>query len=165
MCLLRRPGLVKGAWSVEEDENLVTLIGQGFANWSELATHTPGRTAKQVILWSLLCRYRWNPFGCQPLNLDVSHEIYNSTIMGFVLKLVWKPKGVLTFFSASYFSNNASGNIVRWWYNRPIIAPRPNRCHHPPMLPAWLTCRFLLLGRSQSGCSAESAGVTTWTLA
>lgn len=43
-----RPGLVKGAWSLEEDENLVTLIGQGFTNWSELASHTPGRTAKQV---------------------------------------------------------------------------------------------------------------------
>lgn len=47
---LRRPGLVKGAWSVEEDENLVTLIGQCFGNWSELAAHTPGRTAKQVRL-------------------------------------------------------------------------------------------------------------------
>lgn len=33
---------------MEEDENLVTLIAQGFTNWSELATHTPGRTAKQV---------------------------------------------------------------------------------------------------------------------
>lgn len=43
-----RPGLVKGAWSMEEDENLVNLIGQGFTNWSELAVHTPGRTAKQV---------------------------------------------------------------------------------------------------------------------
>lgn len=39
---------MKGAWSLEEDENLVTLIAQGFTNWSELATHTPGRTAKQV---------------------------------------------------------------------------------------------------------------------
>lgn len=42
-----RPGLVKGAWSVEEDEKLVALIGQGFSNWSELAANT-GRTAKQV---------------------------------------------------------------------------------------------------------------------
>lgn len=38
---------MKGAWSVEEDEKLVTLIGQGFSNWSELAANT-GRTAKQV---------------------------------------------------------------------------------------------------------------------
>ncbi|CAN0519602.1 unnamed protein product, partial [Ectocarpus sp. 12 AP-2014] len=41
-----RPGLVKGAWGVEEDKKLVTLIGQGFNNWSELAANT-GRTAKQ----------------------------------------------------------------------------------------------------------------------
>eukprot|EP00903_Cladosiphon_okamuranus_P008416 g8092.t1 len=46
-----RPGLVKGAWNAEEDEKLVTLIGQGFSNWSELAANT-GRTAKQ-------CRERW----------------------------------------------------------------------------------------------------------
>lgn len=57
-----RPGLVKGAWSVEEDENLVALIGQGFSNWSELATHTPGRTAKQ-------CRERW----CHHLDPSVNH--------------------------------------------------------------------------------------------
>ncbi|CAM9515797.1 unnamed protein product, partial [Sphacelaria rigidula] len=57
-----RPGLVKGAWSVEEDENLVALIGRGFSNWSELATHTPGRTAKQ-------CRERW----CHHLDPSVNH--------------------------------------------------------------------------------------------
>ncbi|CAM9151684.1 unnamed protein product, partial [Laminaria digitata] len=57
-----RPGLVKGAWSLEEDENLVTLIAQGFTNWSELATHTPGRTAKQ-------CRERW----CHHLDPSVNH--------------------------------------------------------------------------------------------
>lgn len=45
-----RPGLIKGAWSVEEDENLMRLIGQGFSTWSELASHTPGRTAKQVTI-------------------------------------------------------------------------------------------------------------------
>lgn len=57
-----RPGLVKGAWSVEEDENLVTLIGLGFSTWSELASHTPGRTAKQ-------CRERW----CHHLDPSVNH--------------------------------------------------------------------------------------------
>lgn len=62
MCL-RRPGLVKGAWSVEEDENLVTLIGQGFGNWSELAAHTPGRTAKQVRLCGECFVV---VFGCHP---------------------------------------------------------------------------------------------------
>lgn len=57
-----RPGLVKGAWSMEEDENLVKLIGEGFSNWSELASHTPGRTAKQ-------CRERW----CHHLDPSVNH--------------------------------------------------------------------------------------------
>ncbi|CAM9178663.1 unnamed protein product, partial [Hapterophycus canaliculatus] len=46
-----RPGLVKGAWSVEEDDKLVHLIEQGFSSWSALAANT-GRTAKQ-------CRERW----------------------------------------------------------------------------------------------------------
>ncbi|CAM9662353.1 unnamed protein product [Scytosiphon promiscuus] len=46
-----RPGLVKGAWSVEEDDKLVRLIEQGFSSWSALAANT-GRTAKQ-------CRERW----------------------------------------------------------------------------------------------------------
>lgn len=58
---------MKGAWSLEEDENLVTLIAQGFTNWSELATHTPGRTAKQVGLRErikgMFCRVRPSIFS------------------------------------------------------------------------------------------------------
>ncbi|CAN0465059.1 unnamed protein product, partial [Ectocarpus sp. 12 AP-2014] len=57
-----RPGLVKGAWGVEEDKKLVMLIGQGFNNWSELAANT-GRTAKQ-------CRERW----CHHLDPSVRHS-------------------------------------------------------------------------------------------
>ncbi|CAM9663353.1 unnamed protein product, partial [Ectocarpus sp. 13 AM-2016] len=57
-----RPGLVKGAWGVEEDKKLVMLIGQGFKNWSELAANT-GRTAKQ-------CRERW----CHHLDPSVRHS-------------------------------------------------------------------------------------------
>ncbi len=41
------PGLVKGPWSGEEDENLVALMAKGFSGWTELAANTR-RTAKQV---------------------------------------------------------------------------------------------------------------------
>ncbi|CAM9544074.1 unnamed protein product [Discosporangium mesarthrocarpum] len=47
-----RPGLVKGQWSAEEDEQLVKLVGQGFKNWGALSENLSGRTSKQ-------CRERW----------------------------------------------------------------------------------------------------------
>lgn len=48
-----KPGLVKGAWSEDEDaalRHIVQLVAKG--NWVGVAEHIPGRTAKQ-------CRERW----------------------------------------------------------------------------------------------------------
>ncbi len=47
------PGLVKGAWTKEEDDVLCQLVKQqGPKNWSSIATHLNGRIGKQ-------CRERW----------------------------------------------------------------------------------------------------------
>jgi len=47
------PGLVKGAWTQEEDEALCRLVeNHGPKNWSTIATHLNGRIGKQ-------CRERW----------------------------------------------------------------------------------------------------------
>ncbi|CAD8105232.1 unnamed protein product [Paramecium primaurelia] len=48
------PDLVKGPWTQEEDELLVTLVvGYGPKNWSQIAKHLPGRIGKQ-------CRERFH---------------------------------------------------------------------------------------------------------
>ena len=57
-----QPGLVKGHWTDDEDELLMSLVtrpGMGVNSWVAIAAHIPGRTAKQ-------CRERWS------LNLDPS---------------------------------------------------------------------------------------------
>ncbi|KAA8497935.1 Transcription factor MYB3R-5 [Porphyridium purpureum] len=47
------PELVKGTWSVEEDDKLRMLVGQyGCSKWSVIAKYLPGRIGKQ-------CRERW----------------------------------------------------------------------------------------------------------
>ncbi|RQM26432.1 hypothetical protein B5M09_004760 [Aphanomyces astaci] len=50
-----KPGLLKGAWSAEEDDVLRTLMtkfGVGNIRWADVANHIQGRTGKQ-------CRERW----------------------------------------------------------------------------------------------------------
>lgn len=43
-----KPGLIKGPWTHEEDEQLRQLFGQlGEKRWSEIAKHLPGRLGKQ----------------------------------------------------------------------------------------------------------------------
>ena len=46
-----KPGLKKGHWTEEED-NLLRQYHDKCANWAQVATFIPGRTAKQ-------CRERW----------------------------------------------------------------------------------------------------------
>eukprot|EP00045_Choanoeca_perplexa_P012334 m.134099 g.134099 ORF g.134099 m.134099 type:complete len:498 (-) comp15970_c0_seq4:151-1644(-) len=47
-------GVVKGAWTAEEDRLVVELVGRyGPKKWSAIATHLPGRIGKQ-------CRERWH---------------------------------------------------------------------------------------------------------
>jgi hypothetical protein len=52
-----KPGLVKGPWSIQEDQLLHHLVHKGFKNWGKLSKYVPGRTSKQ-------CRERW----CQHLD-------------------------------------------------------------------------------------------------
>ena len=42
------PELVKGPWTIEEDQTLLRLVKQyGAKNWSHIAKHLPGRIGKQ----------------------------------------------------------------------------------------------------------------------
>lgn len=43
---------MKGQWSREEDELLISLMNEEHQNWGSLSTRIPGRTSKQ-------CRERW----------------------------------------------------------------------------------------------------------
>ena len=47
-----RPGLVKGRWTSDEDNTIVSCIAAGITKWSEIAEKIPGRIGKQ-------CRERW----------------------------------------------------------------------------------------------------------
>ncbi len=48
-----RPGLVKGAWTAEEDALVTRLVSEhGLKKWSLIASHLNGRLGKQ-------CRERW----------------------------------------------------------------------------------------------------------
>jgi len=47
-----RPGLVKGPWTKEEDDQIVYCVQHGITKWSEIALHISGRIGKQ-------CRERW----------------------------------------------------------------------------------------------------------
>ena len=49
-----RPGLVKGPWTKEEDDELTFQWNSGNRKWSNIATKLPGRMGKQ-------CRERWRP--------------------------------------------------------------------------------------------------------
>ena len=46
------PGLVKGAWTSEEDRIIITSIAEQLTKWSDIADRIPGRIGKQ-------CRERW----------------------------------------------------------------------------------------------------------
>jgi hypothetical protein len=43
-----RPGLTKGAWTVEEDKYVLDLIRKFGKNWSLLAKYMPSRSGKQI---------------------------------------------------------------------------------------------------------------------
>jgi myb proto-oncogene protein len=48
-----RPGLIKGPWTKDEDENVIELVGKyGVKSWSFIARQLKGRLGKQ-------CRERW----------------------------------------------------------------------------------------------------------
>ena len=58
------PTLLKGSWSREEDETIISFVRQyGTKNWTRLSEKLPGRIGKQ-------CRERW----FNHLNPDISHE-------------------------------------------------------------------------------------------
>jgi hypothetical protein len=43
-----RPGIVKGTWTVEEDENLMNLLKTFGKNWSLISKYMPSRSGKQI---------------------------------------------------------------------------------------------------------------------
>ena len=43
-----RPGIVKGAWSIEEDEKLKNYIKRFGRNWSLISKYMPSRSGKQI---------------------------------------------------------------------------------------------------------------------
>ncbi|CAM9610168.1 unnamed protein product [Phaeothamnion confervicola] len=47
-----RPGVIKGPWTKEEDDIIVSLFNSGVKKWAEIAEQIPGRVGKQ-------CRERW----------------------------------------------------------------------------------------------------------
>lgn len=42
------PGLVKGQWTPQEDQLLLSVVNEGHKNWGSLSKEIPGRTSKQV---------------------------------------------------------------------------------------------------------------------
>jgi hypothetical protein len=43
-----KPGIVKGCWTPQEDENLLNLIEKFGRNWSLISKHMPSRNGKQI---------------------------------------------------------------------------------------------------------------------
>jgi hypothetical protein len=73
-----RPGLVKGAWTKEEDAivfEMVTLHGVGNIKWSVIAAELPGRLGKQA-------RERWYNHLDPGLNKGPWTEAEDTLIMG-----------------------------------------------------------------------------------
>lgn len=54
-----KPGIVRGKWSVEEDQRLVDLVRELGMDWGNISDSIPGRTSKQ-------CRQRWR-FQLDPM--------------------------------------------------------------------------------------------------
>lgn len=51
-----KPGLVKGPWSVDEDNLLMETMLKGYDSWREVAAQIPGRTyVVFVIEFPLVC--------------------------------------------------------------------------------------------------------------
>merc|ERR1712070_256158 len=71
-----KPGLIKGQWSLEEDQKLVALVKKGFKNWGQLAMHMEGRTSKQ-------CRERW----CHHLDPKINKSNFSAEEDRMILRL------------------------------------------------------------------------------
>lgn len=62
-----RPGLVKGPWTEEEDQIVLSKVQlYGVKKWSQIASHLQGRLGKQ-------CRERWY----NHLNPDIRKELWS----------------------------------------------------------------------------------------
>ncbi|CAN6574980.1 unnamed protein product [Malus baccata var. baccata] len=65
--LQKKPDIIKGQWSPEEDRHLVQLVGRfGIKKWSQIATQLTGRVGKQ-------CRERWH----NHLRPDIRKEMWS----------------------------------------------------------------------------------------
>lgn len=70
------PALIKGAWSAEEDRQIIEWVNNnGAKNWSALANNLPGRLGKQ-------CRERW----VNSLDPNLSHNPWTQAEDNFLIK-------------------------------------------------------------------------------
>jgi hypothetical protein len=69
-----RPGLVKGPWTKEEDDELTLQWNSGNRKWSNIATKLPGRMGKQ-------CRERWMNHLDPSINKSAWTEHETRTLM------------------------------------------------------------------------------------
>lgn len=73
------PGLVKGQWTPQEDQLLLSVVNDGHKNWGSLSKQIPGRTSKQVR-WGRCQLYRvHNP--CRVLPCFRSRSIWVQNII------------------------------------------------------------------------------------
>ncbi|CAE7882868.1 myb, partial [Symbiodinium sp. KB8] len=74
-----KPGLVKGPWTVEEDDRLTELVTKyGTKDWSLIATNFKGRLGKQ-------CRERWY----NHLDPSIKKDPWSAAEDRHILRLHW----------------------------------------------------------------------------
>lgn len=71
-----RPGIIKGTWTTEEDQHLISLVAEGHQNWSKIAKGMSNRTSKQ-------CRERWINY----LDPSLKHSAFTEEEDTLLLKL------------------------------------------------------------------------------
>nr|CCA15827.1 myblike DNAbinding protein putative [Albugo laibachii Nc14] len=71
-----KPGLIKGHWTIEEDNKLKGLVANVIRNWGHVASMIPGRTSKQ-------CRERW----CNHLDPSINKGSYSEEEDRIILEM------------------------------------------------------------------------------
>ncbi|KAK4779213.1 hypothetical protein SAY86_006741 [Trapa natans] len=72
----KKPHVIKGQWTIEEDRLLVRLVDQlGLKKWSQIAQALPGRIGKQ-------CRERWHNHLRPDIKKDIWSEEEDKTLIG-----------------------------------------------------------------------------------
>ncbi|KAK4781910.1 hypothetical protein SAY86_016012 [Trapa natans] len=72
----KKPNVIKGQWTNEEDRLLVRLVDQfGVKKWSQIAQNLPGRIGKQ-------CRERWHNHLRPDIKKDIWSQEEDKTLIG-----------------------------------------------------------------------------------